>query len=183
MQAKKTVFFHVEGKSDKVFIDHIIDCFTHRKTVYVRKPASANGGSPTSIINGAIHRVGDTDYTTRIIVMDNDKPIPLALYEEASSRARFHFLLPPGKRTEIEALFWEIFHPDKKLAGGYKISFYEENKTEKTDVLTKNDCKRLFTKEVLSGARVHCSRLNTLLTVCETGEWGDYPDCNPYVEQ
>lgn len=183
MQVKKTVFFHVEGKSDKVFIDHIIDCFTHRKTVYIRKPASANGGSPASIIGGAIHRVGDTDYTTRIIVMDNDKPIPPALYKEATSVSHFNFLLPPGIKTEIEALFWEILYPDKELAGRYKVSFYRDNETEKTDVLTRKDCEKLFPKEVLNKARKKSSRLNTLLTVCETGEWCDYPDCNPYLEQ
>jgi hypothetical protein len=171
---RKTIFFCGEGKSDKVFIDHLVNCFKDGQIVSAKPTVAAGGSSPEIIINKALQSVNNTLYDYKIIVMDNDSPIPRYLYQEAID-AGFMFLLPPFKNTELEA--WLHLIKDKKyvLSGGYKREFYSKYKTEKTDVLTQSDCFRVFPKADLRSC-THCDRLQALIHLLNTGEWLGYVD-------
>lgn len=162
-QAKRTLLVLGEGLGEKVFLDHLKALYSYDNNIDI-KIIRGKGGSADRIVADTDKIPGD--YDRKVVVLDNDKAE--AEMKKARQDAKKKGIELIENTPCLEHMFLLIL--DKKANG--KNSTWCKNEFESNYIREekrgdKNECQKLFPKELLEEQRLKIPELDRLISLME----------------
>ena len=84
--ASKTLLIVGEGEHDQAFVKYLCLLYDRRRTGQKVTVKAGDGGSPEDLLRIMVRRYQHIDYDRRVLLLDEDVPIPQAVTRDARKR-------------------------------------------------------------------------------------------------
>ena len=162
-QRRHTIFIYCEGKTDRLFVQHLKDLYILRgvKQVYLKR---GTGGDLSTYISETVKNAQVRDFDEKYIVLDSNgkKEQKLKRAEEESQKHKIQLI---WQRPCLEGVFLRILKGEqfiREKSRTCKSVFNKEYMSDNTP-LTETLLKRLFTKNILDKKRKEIKELDQLI--------------------
>lgn len=158
-----------EGKTEKVFLDHVRCLYREQLLEFRVKVDHANGGSPETIVHELISRhLSMARYSKVLLLIDADKPIDSELKAIIEAHGIECILSRPQC---LEGMLLAILddvkaahkNDSKKLKRYFQKTYLKADDRTRIERLLKQKCPQLFPKSLLESKRSSISELDELL--------------------
>lgn len=165
---KKTILMYGEGLTEKIFLKYLKWLYIDNNKIAI-KIKSGRGGSPKSLVVGALKEIGS--FGKKIVVLDNDRG--KKEIEEARDKAREKSIVILENSPCLEATFLSILHPEKEFSNKKSKWCKREFKAKYVKGKNRTDLeeyKRVFPKQILDKRKSEVPELEILINLIQGKE-------------
>jgi|GEM_PF-803433 len=172
--ARQALLVVGEGPTEKAFLTHLKALYDTRDSGFSIKVENAHGGSPECIIDRARKLGQMRAYDAILIVMDTDRPWPVARQRaKGFGRSKVFFV---GTRPCIEGLLLSIlghtaFDPAQRSPEDCRRALRDHGLSDDTKTDTRTHA-RVFTRDILEGKRETLQALGDIVSFLTAGSIG-----------
>ena len=157
-----------EGLGEEIFLKYLKRLYIDNNKIAI-KIKSGRGGSPKSLVVGALKEIGS--FGKKIVVLDNDRG--KKEIEEARDKAREKSIVILENSPCLEATFLSILHPEKEFSNKKSKWCKREFKAKYVKGKNRTDLeeyKRVFPKQILDKRKSEVPELEILINLIQGKE-------------